>query len=49
MKDGNGDWLPPSDVDPNNPSSSMGKRETEVLGSESSTNTKLMKHKIENP
>ncbi|PWA72770.1 DNA topoisomerase 2 [Artemisia annua] len=46
---GIGDWLPPSDVDPNNPSSSVGKREREMLVVKSSTNSKFMKLKIENP
>ncbi|GKC12733.1 hypothetical protein Tco_1009515 [Tanacetum coccineum] len=46
---GNRDWFLPSDADPDNPSSSMVKRETDVVATDCSTNSKLVKLKIESP
>ncbi|GJR30305.1 hypothetical protein Tco_1106537 [Tanacetum coccineum] len=46
---GNQDLFPPSDADPDNPSSSMVKREREVLATDCSTHSKLMKLQIETP
>ncbi|GKE60217.1 DNA topoisomerase 2 [Tanacetum coccineum] len=46
---GNRDLFPPSDADPDNPSSSMVKRETDVVATDCSTNSKLIKLKIESP